>query len=331
GENPIERTRRLQSGCHLVANYLLEPLFPRVADVLADSSVDESVRQIAARTLAIHRESPAIQGLGVLAGKPLPAALQAQVESALESVLAATSEDQEKQLKTLVASVTLNLQQEIALEMSLERKGAELMARFLQTGTMSGRVLLNAQVQQRLLASLDQETASKLKQILDALPPVSQERDQTIAALREDYRKGSHSVEAGQKLFETKCAACHQLAGKGKVIGPQLDGIGNRGLQRLLEDIIDPNRNVDVAFRSRVYALEDGRVLTGVFRREEGQSVIIADNKGEEIAFPKSAIEEQKSSTVSIMPDNWGTSLTPEELCGVVAFLLEQRQRVENN
>ena len=38
-------------------------------------------------------------------------------------------------------------------------------------------------------------------------------------------------------------------AGKGAKVGPQLDGIGTRGLDRLMEDILDPNRNVDQTLR----------------------------------------------------------------------------------
>ena len=42
-------------------------------------------------------------------------------------------------------------------------------------------------------------------------------------------------------------------------IAPHLDGIGNRGLERLLEDVLDPNRNVDQLFR----ATQSARVSLG--------------------------------------------------------------------
>ena len=43
--------------------------------------------------------------------------------------------------------------------------------------------------------------------------------------------------------------------GKGNRIAPQLDGIGSRGLERLLEDTLDPRRIVDQAFRTSVLTL----------------------------------------------------------------------------
>ncbi len=232
-----------------------------------------------------------------------------------------------KSLGGLLRSMPTNLQQDVALELADDSRGADLVLELLESGLLTGRVLQNAQVQQRLLASGTKPTIEKLAKLLETLPPASVERDEQIAELQRKFVTfSSPSAEEGRKLFETKCAACHQLKGQGKVIGPQLDGIGNRGLQRLLEDVIDPNRNVDVAFRSRTYALDDGKVLTGVFRRDEGAAIVIADNKGEEITIPKGRIEEERTSQVSIMPDNWGTSLTPDELLRMIGFLLEQKK-----
>ena len=62
-------------------------------------------------------------------------------------------------------------------------------------------------------------------------------------------------------VFLKNCTTCHQMGGQGALIGPQLDGIGNRGLERLVEDILDPSRNVDPAFFATLYVLKDGRVF----------------------------------------------------------------------
>ena len=59
-------------------------------------------------------------------------------------------------------------------------------------------------------------------------------------------------------MFEKYCARCHQIGGRGKTVGPQLDGISNRGLDRLIEDVLDPNRNVESAFRSSMIKLKSG-------------------------------------------------------------------------
>ena len=61
------------------------------------------------------------------------------------------------------------------------------------------------------------------------------------------------------------------------VIGPQLDGIGGRGRDRLLEDVLDPNRNVDPAFRMIEVELKTGIPKKGLKRRITDTEIVIAD------------------------------------------------------
>ena len=65
---------------------------------------------------------------------------------------------------------------------------------------------------------------------------------------------------------------CHQIANKGARIGPQLDGIGIRGIDRFLEDTLDPNRNVDQAFRTTILTLNNGQSLSGLPSQSQGRS-----------------------------------------------------------
>ena len=57
----------------------------------------------------------------------------------------------------------------------------------------------------------------------------------------------SSGVSGDQQTFEKSCANCHQIANKGgrRQLDPNFDGIGIRGIDRFLEDTLDPNRNVD--------------------------------------------------------------------------------------
>ncbi len=122
-----------------------------------------------------------------------------------------------------------------------------------------------------------------------------------------------------------RCAVCHQIGTEGAKIGPQLDGVGIRGVDRLLEDVLDPNRNVDAAFRSSAIALTDGRILTGLKRREEGADVVFANSEGKEFRVPSAEIEELRLSPTSLMPANFGESIPADEFADLLAWLLTQR------
>ena len=137
--------------------------------------------------------------------------------------------------------------------------------------------------------------------------------------------KAKTDVAAGAKLFEKNCANCHQLANQGAKIGPQLDGIGARGLDRLLEDVLDPNRNIDQAFRATTVVLKSGQVVTGLLLRQEGAVLILADAQGKEVRIPEGTVEERTVSQMSPMPANFVDQVTEKEFYHLMAYLLAQR------
>ncbi len=127
-------------------------------------------------------------------------------------------------------------------------------------------------------------------------------------------------------MFGQNCAACHKLEGEGAEIGPQLDGVGVRGLDRLLEDVLDPNRNVDQAFRTTTLALDDGRVISGLLLREAGEILVLADAKGQEVRVPKDDVEESRITQLSPMPADLSAQIPDAEFYDLLAYLLAQQE-----
>src|SRR5204863_6978846 len=113
-----------------------------------------------------------------------------------------------------------------------------------------------------------------------------------------------------------------QLDGKGALVGPQLDGLGARGAERIMEDILDPNRNLDPAFRTTMFVLNDDEVVSGLFRREEGEVVVYAESTGKELSVPKKKIKERRQSELSLMPDNFADVIPANDFNDLIAFLL---------
>src|SRR6185436_8554916 len=136
------------------------------------------------------------------------------------------------------------------------------------------------------------------------------------------YEPEQASATRGAEVFAKSCAICHQLDGKGAIVGPQLDGAGNRGLERLVEDVLDPNRNVDPAFRYSVVTLKNETSITGLQRREEGETLVFVDATGKEVTVAKKEIADRKESELSLMPANFGEALTDEQFYDLIAFLL---------
>jgi putative heme-binding domain-containing protein len=131
--------------------------------------------------------------------------------------------------------------------------------------------------------------------------------------------------ELGAKVFAKHCAACHRIADQGGKFAPQLDGIGVRGVERLLEDTLDPNRNVDQAFRSRVVVTKDEKTITGLMLRVEGAVLVLADGEGKEVRIPTDDIATNRETMLSPMPANFGDAIPEAEFAHLLAYLLEQK------
>ena len=220
------------------------------------------------------------------------------------------------------------LQSAIAAGLARRREGAEALLDAIAAGKASARLLQEQPVALALKQGNPPRLEERLKTLLAGLPPA----DRALAALldrrRAEYRKSaaSHRPDEGAAVFEKNCAACHQLGGKGGRVGPQLDGIGSRGIDRLFEDILDPNRNVDQAFRSTVLATENGQVVSGLLLREEGEVLILADAQGKEVRIPKETVVERKTSALSPMPANFADQVSREDFDRLLNYLLSRRE-----
>lgn len=106
------------------------------------------------------------------------------------------------------------------------------------------------------------------------------------------------------------------------MVGPQLDGIGNRGAERLLEDVFDPNRNVDAAFRTTLITREDGQIVTGLKLRQEGDEIVLANAEGKEVRVATKDVEESRLSALSLMPGNFADALPPADVADLLEFLV---------
>jgi putative heme-binding domain-containing protein len=168
----------------------------------------------------------------------------------------------------------------------------------------------------------------RAKSLTENLPSEDAIIDQLIAQRRNALNAASGDATAGKELFKKSCMICHQVAGEGKQVGPNLDGIGNRGIDRILEDVLAPNRNVDVAFRTTTVVTDEGKAYSGLLKELEGNRVSIIDSMAKETILQTDVIEERKASTSSPMPSNVGETFNESQLRDLIAYLLQQR-RVE--
>lgn len=126
----------------------------------------------------------------------------------------------------------------------------------------------------------------------------------------------------GAPLFIAHCAACHRLRENGGSIGPNLDGAGSRSVARLVEDILDPSRNVDPAFRLATITLKNGETKTGMNLREQAERAVVTDPAtGQDVIVPRGEVAEIAALPVSAMPASFENLLSAQELFDLIEYL----------
>jgi putative heme-binding domain-containing protein len=223
----------------------------------------------------------------------------------------------------MLAVAPAPLQNVIAIGLAGSRQGADKLLEAVTAGKASARLLQERWIELQLQHYPELKNA--VAKLTHGLPPADQRLQELMQRRRSNFLKAKTDPMLGAKVFEKNCAICHQMGGKGAKVGPQLDGVGVRGLDRLLEDILDPNRNVDQAFRSSTLALKNGQIVNGLVLREEGEVVVLADAQGKEVRIPKNTIEERTVSLLSPMPANLAEQIPETDFDHLLAYLLTQR------
>ncbi|MBI5774940.1 MAG: c-type cytochrome [Verrucomicrobia bacterium] len=190
------------------------------------------------------------------------------------------------------------------------------------------RLLAAASVAQKITVLNDAGLSARVRELTKSLPPAEAETEALLAARLKSFEQfraaGKANAELGEKIYQANCAVCHRIGGVGGVVGPQLDGAKNRGAERLCEDILDPNRAVDPAFRVLNFTLKDESVLTGLIRRDLGSALVLADSAGQERTVPKAEIASRAESALSLMPSNVGELISEDDFNHLLAWLLSK-------
>jgi putative heme-binding domain-containing protein len=311
---------RQQAAADLARELSLTNLEVPLARLLASARAEVEPRAAAARAL-LHLTGagniPAVAAL--LRDAATPNGLRGRLGSSL------VEQGSEEALTNVLHALRVapqRLQVQLATALAGRREGAESLLLDVEAGKLSPRLLLERQVKDRLLAAGPANADTRIEKLASGLTPPSDEIQKLIDERRASFNAAKASAPRGEKVFTLNCRPCHQIDGVGNVVGPQLDGVGGRGLERLLEDVLDSNRNVDPAFHTSNVTLKDDTVITGLQRREEGETLIFADATGKEITVAKKDIAERRESELSLMPSNFADIIPVEDFNDLMAFLL---------
>jgi putative heme-binding domain-containing protein len=313
----------LRLGTELVGAMRLTEQEARVVELAGAVKAPDAVRVAALNALAALEAGKHAGTLGKVLSD---AATSYPVREHAAGLLARANQPATRAaLLAAMPAAPARLQNSIAAGMVLTREGAEQLLAAVAAGKASARLLTEKAVSVRLLSLRLPDLRKKLAKLTAGLPAADARLAQLIESRRKGYLAAKTDAVKGAAVFEKHCGNCHQVAGKGAKIGPQLDGIGLRGLERLLEDVLDPNRNVDQAFRLTEITTVKGQVIPGLLLREEGAVLVLADSQGKEVRVRAADVDKRTTSQVSPMPANLAEQIAEADFYHLMAYLLSLR------
>ena len=164
---------------------------------------------------------------------------------------------------------------------------------------------------ERLLAAAAPQVIRRWK--LADFPPVKVRTDEATAT-------------AGMLAFvKARCNQCHVLAGHGVNLGPDLKTVAQRFRgKKLLQHILQPSAEIHKDFQTYQFLLADGRVVSGVVKRETADAYDVITNlllPETLVTIRKQDVEERLPSAVSAMPEGLLDVLTRDEIMALLGLL----------
>ena len=232
----------------------------------------------------------------------------------------------------LLVDDDLNETQQQALLTSLlsQERGTEFVQERLQQVSMSeqqakemlANTLATGRANQTLLATLAMSLGVSTK------PPEYSEA--LVKSLKRNAEQSGDASRGAEVFRAVACTSCHRIGGKGGTVGPNLTGLGRTlSGERIIEEVIWPNRQIKEGYTSLRVITQDGKVLQG-FERKTKQSeaeggLAMLDPQTQQIVILASDDIDEVHKSASVMPEGLTNLLTADQLNDLLAFLIQGR------
>ncbi len=123
---------------------------------------------------------------------------------------------------------------------------------------------------------------------------------------------------------KARCVKCHRFQSEGENVGPDLTSVRRRFQRKeIVESILYPSQVISDQYRMVQVETKEGQVYVGMpipgVKKNDKLVLLLSDTTRLEI--PKSRIEEETTSKISVMPAGLLDPLSLQEVADLLAFL----------
>ena len=163
------------------------------------------------------------------------------------------------------------------------------------------------------------------EQTTELVAQVTRSHAQNLDRLREQASllRGGDVSNGRRVFFSTKaqCSACHEVAGEGGLLGPDLTAIGRvRSGLDILEAILFPNASFVPGYEP-MKVVTRKEVHSGIISRETPDTVSLRVDANTELQFRRDDIKEIRGGEVSVMPTGLDAAIGEDDLRDLLAYL----------
>ena len=329
GLNPAPKQGDRKMAAQIIGDFRLQRLKPQVLQLLDGTKSLQLKTELCSCLLQLHRQKISSQSVFEVAANLISSGKKdREIEALCISSITSLNVNNARQA-ILISSKKMSVAEQgrMAIRLAGDLPSAKFLVDSIDQGVFARDILRDPGLVAKLSGYSGWQMDTRVAKLVSQIPKVDSKLLETIANRKASYSSSKKDLANGKLVFEKNCANCHQMAGQGKQVGPNLDGIGSRGLDRLIDDILLPNRNVDAAFRASIVATIDGKVLSGFVKKgsDDDTHLTLVDNQGKETTIPKADIENQKETNNSPMPANFAQTLSEREFHDLIGFLLSNR------
>ena len=294
----------------------LKPIFDKALKLASDTTADTSTRVQAVNLLTLRNDAGTRKALSDLleSGTPQPVQVAAlgALSKSVDDALAAS-------LITRWNGFPAALHDPILSLLLARPERTKLLLDAMEKGGMNPEVL-NASQTAQLRSHKDKSIASRAGKLF---PDPSKSREEALANFQPALQTPGNAAK-GHAIYQTRCAPCHRSGKEGNPVGPDLVTMKTMGRDKLLVNILDPNREVAPQFIAYNVEKKDGESLLAVIASETGTTVTLRMPSGLETTLQRTDIAGMHSGGQSLMPEGLETGLQFPDMADLLAFIESQ-------
>lgn len=180
----------------------------------------------------------------------------------------------------------------------------------------------------RQLRDLNQADISKqVEKVWGSIRVSPAEKVQQIAKFKKFVQAPGRRDDPmhGRALYARTCQQCHTLFGEGGKIGPDITGSNRADIDYILHNILDPNAEIPLDYKTSTVEMKDDRVITGIIKQQTEQVITIA-SANETLSLPRKDVASVRASELSMMPEGLVEQLSENDMRDLIAYLKSPAQ-----